>query len=1025
MNEAEEKIMLDRARRFSDRLSKTILSDPVSLELLFAASDGETSFEERTRLEYRPIKTGAQWGERWDVGWFKCRVDIPQSHRDRAFAIRIDVGGEGLVYDHAGRILQGISSGSAFESDFSRDLIHLGVPSAERKDVELWVEASACGLFGVHTDPDPKPGSPRRYGYFDARIEVAELCCFDFERWALWLDVETVRGIVSVLPESSVRRTRLLEALSEAIDLCERGASVSECRQRLVGESDRPAAASELTAVAVGHAHIDTAWLWPVRETVRKCARTFSSQLSLMKKYPDYVFGASQPQHYRFIKEHYPDLYSQIARAIESGRWEAQGGMWVEADCNVISGESMVRQILYGKSFFRDEFGVDVNNLWLPDVFGYSPALPQILAKSGIEYFLTQKMSWNQYNKFPHHTFRWQGIDGSQVLAHFPPEDTYSSSLRAESLMRGAAQFRERGYMDSFLSLFGAGDGGGGPKEEHIEFGRRCKNIEGVPRVRFGTAAAFFAHIEQYRGKIPVWVGELYLELHRGTLTTQARNKRWNRKLEYRLQDTEMLWSCLNVADYPSAELAVLWESLLMNQFHDILPGSCITSVYDKTATEYERMNRDIDGLQQRAVELIAETESDCIVVFNPTSYEFSGYLALPSGWKSAMSTDSESVAIPTQRENATTQALVRVQPLQFLTLRKADKRPAEVLEDDKLTLENELVKYEFDTDGHLIQAYDKEVDRMILISDNPGNTLTLYEDRPNNWDAWDIDRTYEQVVIASQQSDSLARRDSGPVRQVLHLSLVIGCSHIQQQAILTRGSKRLDFCTRVDWQESHRMLRVAFPVEIRSDEASFDIQFGYIKRSTHRNTSWDLARFEVMAHRYADISEPDYGVALLNDCKYGHKVLGRTLDLCLLRSPSYPDPDADRGKHVFTYSLLPHQGDLVRSDVMSQASALNHPPLVFSGASAGLRHVPVRIDGSGVTVETIKRAEKEDCLILRVAESNGCRSRVVLDCDASIRRIEECDLMEWHTVHGTEPTDKPTITLDPFEIKTFKLWRA
>jgi len=1020
MNDTEEKILIRRIGKFATRLAGNILSDSIPLKTMFAKSDGEIGFEDRESLKYNPLDIGDKWGERWEVGWFKCTVDVPESHRGRMAVLRVDIGGEGLVYKHDGTILQGISSGSVFENEFNRDLIHLGTLLDDIKQIEVWVEGSACGLFGMFTEQNPKPDSPKRYGHYDADIRKAELCLFDRDSWHLWLDIEAVRGILSALPESSTRRARLLNAVSDVNDLYDRGGAISGCRDRLADEFQHPASSSELSVAAVGHAHIDTAWLWPVRETVRKCARTFASQLDLLDKYPDYVFGASQPQHYKFIKEHYPELYKRISQAVDNGRWEVQGGMWVEADCNLISGESMIRQILHGKNFFRDELGVDVNNLWLPDVFGYSPSLPQILKRSGIDYFLTQKMSWSQYNKFPHHTFNWQGIDGTQVLAHFPPEDTYNSTLRAESLIRGAAQFKECGYVDEFMCLFGVGDGGGGPKEEHVEFGQRFHDTEGVPKVRFGTASGFFSNMEKYRERLPVWVGELYLELHRGTLTTQARNKKWNRKLEYRLQNTEILWSCLDIAEYPSEILTELWETLLQNQFHDILPGSSITSVYNRTEKEYEQIDREINDLQQRAVEHLFERDDDALVIFNPSSYEYTETIALPSQWKSVVSNDVKSKSIPVQSEQGISHAMVTVKPFQFLTLKKSNGKPSEVAVDSELILENELVRYEFDSSGQLIGAYDKEIDREIAIPDNPGNVLTLYEDRPNDWDAWDIDRTYESCVVTRESANRAPTRISGPIRQILNFDLTVGNSSVEQSVVLMNGSRRLDFRTRVEWRESHKMLRVAFPVDIFSEDASFDIQYGYIKRPTHRNTSWDLARFEVVAHRYADISEPDYGVALLNDCKYGHRVVGNTLDLCLLRSPKYPDPDADMGTHEFTYGYLPHRGDLVRSNVMAQASALNNGLLSFSGYSAGTRSIPVRISGSGIAVGTIKRAEKDNCLIIRVVETNGCRSRAVIECDSDVNQIEECDLMEWKTLGPV--TDK-AITLNPFEIKTLKIW--
>jgi len=1024
VTKTEENIALTRIGRFLERLSRMILTDSVPLDLHVAKSDGDTAFGDRKKLNYSQIEVGSRWGQRWDVSWFKCTAMIPATLRDRMLAVRLDLGGEGLVYEPDGELLQGISSGSVFESDFSRDLIHLGLLPESQDQIELWIEASACGLFGVHVEADPAPNSINRYGHFEPEIRAAELCVFDHSIWSLWLDVENARGALSALSNTSAIRTRLLSGVSNTIDFFERGGSAEECRELLAacwggsGESSIP------TAVAVGHAHIDTAWLWPLSETIRKCARTFASQLRLIEQYPGYVFGASQPQHYVFIKEHYPELYDRIRSAVELGQWDVQGAMWVEADCNIISGESMIRQVLLGKNFFRDEFGVDVDNLWLPDAFGFSAALPQIMSNSGIRYFLTQKISWNQYNEFPHNSFIWRGIDGSEVLAHFPPEDTYNASLKAESLIRGAERFREKGLVDKFVSLFGVGNGGGGPKEEHIEFGLRCMDKEGVPKIEFGAASKFFKYFEQFQGDLSVWDAELYLELHRGTLTTQAQNKKMNRKLEYQLCNTEMLLSCLELTEYPAAEMARLWQILLRNQFHDILPGSSITSVYRTSSQDYDDLDTEVLGLQMSAARKLFNADENSLVVFNPTSYEYHGSIELPPEWEST--TYPNNASILSQKEHGTVRALVRVPSLEMLTLTRSEEVAEDVVIDDGLVLENELVRYEFDDRAQLVSIYDKEIERRVSFPGAPGNLLSLYEDRPNDWDAWDIDRSYEACRVLTNQVIDGYERARGPVRQTLDYSMSIGSSLVKQQAVLTSGSKRLDFNTEVDWQESHRMLRVGFPVDIRSDHASFDIQYGYVRRPTHRNTSWDLARFEVVGHRYADLSEPDYGVALLNDCKYGYKVHGNTLDLCLLRSPSYPDPDADRGGHSFVYSLHPHMGDLVRSYVILAAAAINNPPMLFQGYKAGANPIPVAIRGEGVSLETLKKAEKENCLILRLVERRGCRSKVSVQFDGTLKRLEKCDLTEWHTLRGLEKDkdcDCYPLSLRPFEILTLKAW--
>ena len=451
MNKSELKVHITRLDRFSNRLKSKIMPQTSPFEVRFAPCDGETTFDQLGELDFKPISIGNMWGKNWQLAWFHLKAQVPTEWKSLRVAARLDLTGEGLVFDSSGNIVQGITQGSVFDGEFSRDTVRLIDKCKGGETIELWVEATASDLFGLGTKADPDDDDPYRHGLFEARVKAAELAVFDSAAWALWLDVEIVRGMIEALPESSVRRARVLKAATEMIDAFETGADIESCRKMLAAELNRPAESSTLGVTAVGHAHIDTAWLWPVRETIRKCARTFSSQLSLIDRYPDYIFGASQAQLYAFVKEHYPSLYKRIKKAVADGRWEIQGGMWVEADCNLISGESMVRQFLHGKNFFKDEFGVDVDNLWLPDVFGYSAAMPQILQKSGVAYFLTQKMSWNQLNRFPYHTFVWKGIDGSSVLSHFPPEDTYNSSLKPAGLIRAAERFNEKDFADEFL----------------------------------------------------------------------------------------------------------------------------------------------------------------------------------------------------------------------------------------------------------------------------------------------------------------------------------------------------------------------------------------------------------------------------------------------------------------------------------------------------------------------------------------------------------------------------------------------
>lgn len=1018
-----------RLERFLERIAPLRRRETVLFMARFAHCPTPVPIADRTRLSYRPIAEGEVWGAAWESGWFHLTGKVPVEWRGRPVAAWIDLGGEGLVTDASGRILQGISSGSIWAGDFQRELVPLFAACAGGEPVELWVEGAASSLFGVHTEIDPGSDCAHRYGHFTPVAKRMRLVCLDEEAHALWLDLSLVHGLVQRLPERSTRRARCLRAAMEAIDrFRDTPAHASAARAVLVPELSQPSVPSELTAVAVGHAHIDTAWLWPVAETIRKCARTFASQLALLDAYPEYVFGASQAQHFAFVRDHYPELYARVREAIAAGRFEVQGGMWVEADCNLPSGESLIRQILHGKNFFRDEFGVEVDHLWLPDVFGYSPALPQILRRSGLRFFLTQKLSWNQTNDFPHTTFRWRGLDGSEVIAHFPPENTYNSLLSSASLIAGAENFREKEILDEFLCLFGVGDGGGGPKEESIEWGRRMRNLEGAPRVRFGTVRDFFARLEPHASKLPVWSGELYLELHRGTLTTQARIKADNRRLEGALRDVEFLWSCLPLADYPAARLDAIWKTVLRNQFHDILPGSSITRVYADARREHAECLEACRELREEAAARLSFPDADSLLLVNSLSTAQRQVLVLPEEWRDRELVDSEMRPCLMQRDEECTLALVEVPGASFITLRRGRPLAANARRGEGLTLENDRARYRFAADGTLIEGADRPGQRSILAPGTSGNLLTLYEDRPNHWDAWDVDRFYEDAVIEHARAIDHAPLPRGPVRQGLRFRLAIGSSEITQTVTLTEGSPRLDFRTEVVWRESHKMLRVAFPVNVRAEHAAFDVAYGFVHRPTHRNTSWDEARFEVAAHRYVDLSEPTHGVALLNDSKYGHKVLGSIIDLNLLRSPTHPDPDADRGAHCFTYSLYPHGGDLAGSDVIAHAAALNQGLMAFYGrAGDGSPGPPVRLTGEGASVEALKKAEREDSWIIRVVETHGRGMRAALQVAGPVQglKVAETDLMEWNDgpLHSLErPFD---FELRPFEVRTFRILRS
>jgi len=937
-----------RIKNFIHRLeSKMILPESIPLTAVFNHSKEPVRFTDRLSREYKPIIKGEKWGSAWDSAWFHLTGDVPIEWCGKKIVANLDFNGESLVFDNDGCPLYGLTNGSVFAVNYGKDVYHLFDSCEGGEKVDLWIEAAANGLFGINVTKDPERDCPKRFGEYEGKVNSMTLAIFDENIFQFMLDIKQLfsifKGKMHVgekhdkpherLPKLPTRAKRILYILNKAIDVfADNPQNVVKAHDIIKPLYNTSADSSAISINAIGHAHIDTGWLWPVRESIRKSARTFSSQIDLLNKYPEYIFGASQPQHYQFIKDNYPRLYEKIKKAVKDGRWECQGGMWVEADCNIISGESMVRQFMHGKNFFMDEFGVDVHNLWIPDVFGYSAAMPQIMKKCGVEYFLTQKISWSQYNQFPHNTFIWRGIDGSEVITHFPPEDTYNSTGEAEGQIKAENNFKEGYMLDEAMCLLGIGNGGGGPKEEHVENIRRLKNIEGSPKVKFSTAESFFNRLEKHRNDLEVWDGELYLELHRATLTTQAKTKKVNRLLERKLREVEFLYSMLSISMYPQGALDRLWKVLLINQFHDILPGSSINLVYNTTEKEYTQSITECNALIQKASEYLLDNNSDKLNIINILSVDYTAQINFPDSWRGYGAVDSYGNIVPVQEDENGVVALIKIPSLSAIEISKSAK--AKTNQTNGLVLENELIRYEFAEDGTIVSAVDKETGSEIIEQGQKGNLLSLYADRPNSFDAWDIDITYENAIMDNARVGSVTPLSEGDVRKGIKFTLFIGeNSEIKQSVYLNAGSKRLDFHTKVKWQEFHKMLRVSFPVNITNNEASYDVQYGYVKRPTHRNTSWDMAKFEVVGHKYADLSNADYGVALLNDCKYGYKIHNNVIDLNLLRSSTYPDADADLGTQTFTYSLLPHTDGLTKSNVMSEAQMLNFHPLVLEGS--------------------------------------------------------------------------------------------
>ena len=1014
-------IYLTKIRQFNERLGMRLLDQQVVFQAEYHHTPERLPLAGTVNLKRQKITEGQAWGKNWESGYFKLNATVPKEWKKRTICADIELSGEVMIYDRQGTPLYGLTNGSVFALNYSKYIYPVADACRGGEKIEILAEAAANPLMGIQSPSHAKRDDPGRFGSFHAKVNRVRLCTVATDCRELWFDINTLLQLAKPLPETSVRRARIIRALNAAVNcFADQPANAPACRALLAPELAQKNGSSALTTIAVGHAHIDTAWLWPLAESVRKCGRTFASQIANIERYPGYVFGASQAQLYAYTKDNYPQLYAKIKKAVQAGRWEIQGGMWVECDCNLTGGEAMVRQFVHGKNFFRDEFNVDVDGCWIPDVFGYAASMPQILAKSGISWFLTQKISWNQFNPFPHHTFRWQGIDGTEMLTHFPPEDTYNSALNSDGIMYAGDNFVEKDRLDEFMTLFGIGDGGGGPKDENIETGLRQTNLEGVPKVKFGKASDFFYRLAKKQDTLEVWRGELYLELHRATLTTQARMKKWNRSLEHALVRLEHLATSLDPAHYPAAMLDQAWKTLLTHQFHDILPGSSIAAVYEDAA---KFMGAELAECTRTANQIVARSctkDHQAVMLHNSLSYDYTGAVVLPEDSGCTRLTTADGQDVPVQVEGQRTVALVKLPAHSFLTLQRAGTATRTPLPKTVLVLENSLVRYVFNQTAEIIEAVDKTTGRPILAPGGKGNVLSLYEDRPTSWDAWDIDFFYTEQFLEHAGTTGVKACAAGPVRTGLRFNLTIGQSTLVQEVFLAEGSMRLDFVTRVQWNEFHKMLRTSFAVNIRADRASFDIQYGTLERTTADNTTWDKAAFEVCGHRFADLSEHDHGVALLNDCKYGWRVKGNLIDLNLLRSSTNPDPDADLGEHEFTYSLLPHTGSLQDSDVRAEAAMLNVPPLVFHGYRAPVDRAPFSISGKGLSLEVIKRAEKSKDMVLRVVETHGRRSTGTLTSHRGKVTLAESDLLEWKQKKPMPCAPSLDIALAPFEIRTY-----
>ncbi|MGQ4389727.1 alpha-mannosidase [Streptomyces sp. SAS_270] len=1007
----ERRRIEERAERIhNQRIKPAIHAACVPFEVEAWQAPGEpVSFEEASAAGYEPFAMDTPWGPPWGTTWFRMRGEVPAEWAGKRVEAVIDLGftgdwpgnqAEALVHRTDGTPLKAVNPLNQY--------VPIGNPVTGGETIDYLVEAASNPDILANDFARPTPlGDVLTAGdkplYTFRRADIAVL---DEEVFHLDLDVQVLRELMLELGEHEPRRHEIMHTLDRALDVLDLddiSGSAADVRAVLRPALARPAHASAHTVSGVGHAHIDSAWLWPIRETKRKTSRTFSNVTALADEYDDFIFACSQAQQYEWVRDNYPQVWARIQESVKKGQWAPVGGMWVEADGNLPGGEAIARQLVHGKRFFMDHFGVETKGVWLPDSFGYNAAYPQLAKLAGNEWFLTQKLSWNQTNKLPHHTFWWEGIDGTRIFTHFPPIDTYNARFSGEEMSRTVRNYADKGRGTRSLAPFGWGDGGGGPTREIMERARRLADLEGSPKVVIEHPDAFFAAAREEYPDAPVWVGELYLELHRATYTSQARTKQGNRRSEHKLREAE-LWATTAALHapgyaYPYEKLDRLWKTVLLHQFHDILPGSSIAWVHREAEAEYARVAEELEVLTAEAVAALGGGGAR---VFNTSPFDRAEVVRTAAG-------DPAYVEVPANGSAA----LEGAEPARPVTVTGR-------------VLDNGLVRVEVAEDGTLSSVRDLVAGREVVAGQ--GNLLRLHTDLPNYWDAWDIDKHYKNRYTDLLDPESVTVAEDGPLLGALKVERSFGKgSHITQTITVRAGSPRIDIETDIDWHEAEKILKAYFPVDIRAPHSSAEIQFGHVQRPTHTNTSWEAARFEVYGHRWVHLGEPGYGVAVINDSTYGHDVTRTvredggtttTVGLSLVRAPRVPDPEADQGRHRFTYALLP--GASVE-DAVAEGYALNLPLRVAD--AAGAPRPVVSVDGDGVTVEAVKLADDgSGDVVVRLYECRGGRAQGVLRTGFPLADAQITDLLERPLTPVDADGDAVAVSLRPFEVQTLRL---
>ncbi len=986
-------ILLQRAREFSEKLYAGYYTEISVLKATAYISPEPLEFKRRFEGERREIALGESWGRLWDCAWFLFETKIPSEYQGSdKLCFRVDLSGEGLVFDEEKGALLGLTNGSVVpggQGITGKKIIPLDYCRRDGDRVFVWVDAGCNDMFG--TLPDNGTLS-------EAHLVELNPLLRDF-----YYDFLTLFQAYNYLDKNSPRANSILFALNNAIDLLHDygDEELIAARALLKPELEKRGGDPTLEIYAIGHAHMDLAWLWPIRETKRKGARTLATALHLMDKYPDYRFCCSQPQLFLWVKENFPKLYERVKERIKDKRLEVVGAMWVEADTNLAGGEALIRQIMYGKEFYKEEFGLEVDNLWLPDVFGYSASLPQILSKCDVPYFITQKLSWSRHNEFPYHTFIWEGNDGSSVLSHMLPESLYNGRATTESIRTIETNDRESGLMKRSLMAFGIGNGGGGPSARHLESLDRIKNLEGFSPVKQEFIGTFLkdlqGDIEEKRFIPRAWQGELYLEFHRGTYTSQAKTKYYNRKMQTALRELEYAATlAMNFADkqYPQQEIEEIWKEVLLYQFHDILPGSSIQRVYAECIERYKL-------LLQRTEEMTR----DC-------------YSSLCKAGTSALFNSLSFPRTTVVKQNEK-ECLLDIPAFSAVTLNGAKSADKSALVAEKNRLENDVLHVLFNDDASIHSVTLKDGKQEFLPSGHSANELCIYEDDGN---AWEVNVYYDrQTPKRFTLTDS--KFYTTETAAVMENRYKCNLSTLVQTVTLCAGKGYIRFDTTVDWHETNKMLRTSFPVDAKSDYAVCNIQFGNIDRPTVRGNNLDAAMFEVPVQKWVDISDDRRGAALINDSKHGYKVQGNVMDLNLLRSSMYPGVDADKDTHEFMYAYYPHLGDEISGGVEKVAVELNTDTTVVIGsADNDCFESLIKYLDDGVMVEAVKKNQKGDDTVIRLYECEGRHRTTEIKLHSMFGNVYESNMTERERTDLNICNDKITLTFTPFEVKTIIL---